>query len=287
MPAPLADWTLEPARRVDGDGLTVYTARNPRLDWTIDLVVWKVAPRDGSAMTIAAERAARFRGELGHSWFEALPGTAPPQSFSFTVGAVADGPVPRRYVARSRHIGASDSVLLVRFPLYVREDRNAELARLLDAHREPDVKLFMLADRDADGIPDASDVCPEQPENLNGHEDEDGCPDRSVGCNVIDGKIEILDTLRFARGRAALLGGQDAIMAAIATTLRENPRITRVAVVGHVAEGEVPELAARRAEVVREALRKAGVKTELELAAAPKPGSPIVGIEIREQDPRP
>lgn len=32
-------------------------------------------------------------------------------------------------------------------------------------------------DRDGDGIPDATDKCPEIPENYNGFEDEDGCPD--------------------------------------------------------------------------------------------------------------
>ncbi len=32
-------------------------------------------------------------------------------------------------------------------------------------------------DRDGDGIPDAQDKCPDVPENYNGVEDEDGCPD--------------------------------------------------------------------------------------------------------------
>jgi outer membrane protein OmpA-like peptidoglycan-associated protein len=32
-------------------------------------------------------------------------------------------------------------------------------------------------DRDGDGIPDAEDKCPDNPENYNGFEDDDGCPD--------------------------------------------------------------------------------------------------------------
>jgi OmpA-OmpF porin, OOP family len=32
-------------------------------------------------------------------------------------------------------------------------------------------------DRDGDGIPDVLDKCPDQPENYNGYQDEDGCPD--------------------------------------------------------------------------------------------------------------
>ena len=32
-------------------------------------------------------------------------------------------------------------------------------------------------DRDGDGLPDATDLCPDQPEDKNGRNDEDGCPD--------------------------------------------------------------------------------------------------------------
>jgi outer membrane protein OmpA-like peptidoglycan-associated protein len=33
------------------------------------------------------------------------------------------------------------------------------------------------ADRDGDGIPDAIDACPDEPEDKDGFQDEDGCPD--------------------------------------------------------------------------------------------------------------
>jgi OOP family OmpA-OmpF porin len=33
------------------------------------------------------------------------------------------------------------------------------------------------ADADGDGVPDATDRCPTEPEDLDGHQDEDGCPD--------------------------------------------------------------------------------------------------------------
>jgi hypothetical protein len=36
-------------------------------------------------------------------------------------------------------------------------------------------------DNDADGIPDVRDKCPNEPENLNGFEDDDGCPDKPPG----------------------------------------------------------------------------------------------------------
>jgi OOP family OmpA-OmpF porin len=34
-----------------------------------------------------------------------------------------------------------------------------------------------VGDRDGDGIPDDVDKCPDEPENYNGYQDEDGCPD--------------------------------------------------------------------------------------------------------------
>ena len=36
------------------------------------------------------------------------------------------------------------------------------------------------ADSDGDGIPDAQDACPDLPEQLNGNEDGDGCPERQI-----------------------------------------------------------------------------------------------------------
>src|SRR5262249_30331218 len=36
------------------------------------------------------------------------------------------------------------------------------------------------ADRDGDGVPDATDQCPDDPETVNGVEDQDGCPDQGA-----------------------------------------------------------------------------------------------------------
>lgn len=50
-------------------------------------------------------------------------------------------------------------------------------------------------DLDADGVPDASDRCPDEPEDVDGFEDEDGCVDRD---NDRDG---VLDAFEFQNGR--------------------------------------------------------------------------------------
>jgi OOP family OmpA-OmpF porin len=54
--------------------------------------------------------------------------------------------------------------------------------------RRPEPKPDPLADRDGDGVPDVKDHCPDEPEDRDGFEDEDGCPDPD---NDKDG---ILDT---------------------------------------------------------------------------------------------
>lgn len=45
-------------------------------------------------------------------------------------------------------------------------------------------------DADGDGIPDERDQCPDQPEDLDGFEDEDGCPDPD---NDGDGILDVND----------------------------------------------------------------------------------------------
>jgi len=49
------------------------------------------------------------------------------------------------------------------------EERIAELEEKID--------ILLPPDSDNDGIPDSSDDCPDDPENINGFEDTDGCPD--------------------------------------------------------------------------------------------------------------
>ena len=46
-----------------------------------------------------------------------------------------------------------------------------------DKPKEPLV-VTVDADRDGDGIPDSVDRCPDEPEDYDGFQDDDGCPDR-------------------------------------------------------------------------------------------------------------
>ena len=57
------------------------------------------------------------------------------------------------------------------------------------AHRETEAKPKNL-DRDGDGIPDATDQCPDEAEDIDGFQDEDGCPELD---NDQDGVPDIQD----------------------------------------------------------------------------------------------
>jgi hypothetical protein len=46
----------------------------------------------------------------------------------------------------------------------------------------------VLLDKDGDGIPNAVDKCPDQPEDFNGYQDADGCPDEQERLAVVAGQ---------------------------------------------------------------------------------------------------
>jgi outer membrane protein OmpA-like peptidoglycan-associated protein len=56
--------------------------------------------------------------------------------------------------------------------------------------RPPETIPSAAPDRDADGIPDASDACPDAPEDKDGFQDEDGCPEED---NDADGIVDVKD----------------------------------------------------------------------------------------------
>jgi outer membrane protein OmpA-like peptidoglycan-associated protein len=62
------------------------------------------------------------------------------------------------------------------------------------------------ADNDADGVPDASDACPNDPEDIDTFEDEDGCPDLD---NDADGVPDLEDTCPLEAGGPETQGCPD------------------------------------------------------------------------------
>jgi len=123
-------------------------------------------------------------------------------------------------------------------------------------------------DNDKDRILDRDDKCPNEPEVYNGYEDEDGCPDRGR-IVVHSSNIEILDKIYFAKNADAIKAASGPILDAMAATLKGNPQVRVVEVQGHAssAEQDVWALSARRAGAVRAALTSRGARTELRARA--------------------
>jgi OmpA-OmpF porin, OOP family len=117
-------------------------------------------------------------------------------------------------------------------------------------------------DNDHDGIPDSRDKCPNQPETYNGFQDEDGCPDQGRVI-VENNNIVILDKVQFATGSAKILTKSNAILDAVAATLKGHPEFKVVEIGGHADERGSNSLNLRltkaRAHSVLEALIARGV----------------------------
>ena len=119
-------------------------------------------------------------------------------------------------------------------------------------------------DEDHDGIADRDDHCPNEPEAMNGFEDDDGCPDRGRVL-LTSTSIEILDRVFFVVDGATPPPAAAPLLDAVAATLRGNPDIRAVEIAGHATAGEDDPwgLSARRAAAVRSALVSRGVQQQL------------------------
>ncbi len=115
-------------------------------------------------------------------------------------------------------------------------------------------------DNDKDRIPDRNDKCPNEPETYNGFDDDDGCPDRGRVV-VTASAIEILDMVYFAKGSDAVKRESMPIVDAIAATLIGNPTIKLIELQGHAdgSEADSYGISARRAAAVQAVLMAKGV----------------------------
>jgi outer membrane protein OmpA-like peptidoglycan-associated protein len=133
-------------------------------------------------------------------------------------------------------------------------------------------------DNDKDKIPDAVDKCPNEPETYNGFEDEDGCPDKG-GVIIIDAPIKILDVVTFDAGSDAIAASSNKLLDEIAATLKAHPELGTFIVKGHAlaTEKDAAKLAERRAKNVVAALVKRGVSASVLDTRALPPESPTTG----------
>ena len=103
------------------------------------------------------------------------------------------------------------------------------------------------SDRDGDGIPDNVDKCPDQPEDYNGYQDDDGCPDilevdkdHIVDNPPVPGEpltLEQVVTLpapiEFKFDSAIMLPGAEIYLNQVLAILQAHPEVTRLEIQGH------------------------------------------------------
>jgi len=155
-------------------------------------------------------------------------------------------------------------------------------SNLPDRHR--------LEDPDGDGIINEHDKCPNEPEDFDGFQDSDGCPDPDNdqdgipderdecpddaapgtpdGCPrgqvvVREGKVHLFGKILFHTGSSTIQKRSDPLLDDIATALKEHTELARIRIEGHTDNvGDAAmnvRLSEARAESVRRALLTRGV----------------------------
>ena len=114
-------------------------------------------------------------------------------------------------------------------------------------------------DNDQDRVFDAVDKCPNEPETYNGIADDDGCPDNRRRVPRLP-----MDAVIFDESSAKIHPSAEAIFDAIAATINGRSEFLPVTIAGHAAASEknAPALAAARAEAIRRSLVGHGVPAE-------------------------
>jgi OmpA-OmpF porin, OOP family len=135
-------------------------------------------------------------------------------------------------------------------------------------------------DTDGDGVLDYLDRCPDEAETINGFEDDDGCADEGPAKIVIEeGRLVILETIRFEPNSSRIDRDSHPIMNQIALTLRKYKEIDAIEIGGHTditgPRGFNMRLSRDRARAVRNYLLDRGIKPARLRANGYGPDRPI------------
>jgi outer membrane protein OmpA-like peptidoglycan-associated protein len=125
-------------------------------------------------------------------------------------------------------------------------------------------------DNDKDGIPDVADKCPNEPETVNGVDDEDGCPDEAP-IVVKEDRILLTERVLFDTNLARVLSAGRPALAAVLNLWKQHPEWDHLVVEGH-ADRRGPDpfndwLSQERAQRARKALVEMGFPPEKLLVA--------------------
>ena len=120
-------------------------------------------------------------------------------------------------------------------------------------------------DNDQDGILDVDDACPNEPETYNGVNDHDGCPD-SGELEVIDDRLVIEEDVFFDFDEDELKAGGYTVIQQIIALWAQHPEWVGIVVEGHADSRGTREynqdLSQRRAESVKQALIRENMAAE-------------------------
>ena len=116
-------------------------------------------------------------------------------------------------------------------------------------------------DDDRDGLPDVVDLCPSAPEVINGYRDLDGCPDKKLaeGGQTFDRfeARQLLPALHFPKGSATVDATMNAQLDELAELLRLNPWIERLQLAVFVPQTKDANADRRLADARAEAIHAA------------------------------
>jgi outer membrane protein OmpA-like peptidoglycan-associated protein len=117
-------------------------------------------------------------------------------------------------------------------------------------------------DKDADGIVDEVDKCPEQPETKNGFQDEDGCPDELP--KEVAKFSGVIKGIQFDFGKATIRKESNKLLDEAVAVLKQYPDL-RISISGHtdnVGDAQTNlELSQQRAAAVKDYLVGKGIDT--------------------------
>ncbi|MET0387836.1 MAG: OmpA family protein, partial [Polyangiales bacterium] len=118
-------------------------------------------------------------------------------------------------------------------------------------------------DNDNDGVLDINDKCPSEPETQNGIDDADGCPDL---VRVAANEIVTMKPIRFETNKTTIHRDSEDTLLEVVGVMRSHPEITQVAIEGHTDSVGNPtanmKLSTGRAAAVRTFIINAGIAPE-------------------------
>lgn len=131
-------------------------------------------------------------------------------------------------------------------------------------------------DSDGDGFVDPRDQCPNEAENVNGFQDEDGCPDQIP--DVVKKFTGVIRGINFEKNKAEIVAGSRPLLDEAAAVLIEYPTL-KVMVVGHTDSSGSRDynvtLSQQRADSVKTYLVEHGVSAERIMTRGEGPDQPI------------